>query len=139
MKNLENVLGELEFLNTEVLAKLEKVDMHKLNERLEKIDSLKIDIDKEYIDNLKSELNERRKTLFEMLDEEIRLSKNAKKDLDESKTFLLNVLKEIKKENENLRKDMKKSLSSFNKFTYLVAFAAAVGYYAGLHHFFIFH
>ena len=131
---MQEFVDKVDFIQTSVAEEIPAL--------IKEIDKIKnVNLDEEYFNNLKSELNERRKTLFEMLDEEIRLFKNAKKDLDESKTFLLNVLKEIKKENEKLRKDMKKSLGSFNKFTYLVAFAAAavVGYYAGLHHLFIFH
>ena len=131
---MQEFVDKVDFIQTSVSEEIPQL--------IKEIDKIKnVNLDEEYFNNLKSELNERRKTLFEMLDEEIRLFKNAKKDLDESKTFLLNVLKEIKKENESLRKDMKKSLSSFNKFTYLVAFAAAaaLGYYAGLHHLFIFH
>ena len=139
MKNLENLLNELEFLNSQILTKLENIDFKNLNEKLKKldeIDKLKVNVDKEYFDNLKKELDEKRKELLDFLESEMNFYKRAGKDFEARKNYLINVLDQIKKENLSLEKRIR----IFNKahlfFTlFIFAAAAAVGYFFGCNHF----
>ncbi len=135
MKNLENVLSELEFLNSEVLAKLEKIDFKKLDERLEKINDLKINIDKEYFENLKKDIKEKRNELISMLQDEAKLFDDTASFLREEREFLINALQEIRIENDKLRKKFSSVFSKVQLFAAVIIFAiaAGAGYYFGCH------
>jgi Fe2+ transport system protein B len=137
MKNLENILGELEFLNSEILTKLEKLELQnlkKVNEKLEKISSK--DIDKEYIESLQKEMSEVRQKFLKEFKTDINLMEAAKKEIDENKKFLLNVLNEIKKENKKAIRNTY-VLNKINIFTVIIIFilSAIMGYYFGCNHF----
>ena len=126
MKNLENLLSELEFLNTEILTKIEKLNLNeikKLNEKLEKID-----FDKEFFENLKKESEKIRAEQLKILKEDVDLMRKLKDEIEYEKTYLINVIEEIK----DSLKEVKKNTRLMSKVNItIVIIAAAAGAAAG--------
>ena len=114
MKNLENILSELEFLNTQVLEKVEKLNLKELSEKLDRIATA--DFEKEYFEKNKKQLEQAMKDLLEKEKKMNNIIEDAAKNLEAQKNFYINVLNQLKKENEEFINELQK-----NKFkTYFI-------------------